>query len=346
MTRTLSWAVRPAPALAAQTLLAPVRGCGSARLLSPPSPAPLVVSACRSRAWAQRRSDRRPRHHPQKRLTDYWPSCHLRRGLFGCSCLQEMDDFGHEGFCIRGCCCQVANLAGVEAGEGPAKGEHRTIGLSLVDLGIEDMNPCLSEFGLDGCQRARPDRGTGLGEQDGHRDFEAQCFLLVLDQTHRLGGLGGVELRSLGWNNDQVGAAHRKADHQRGRAFQVDNHKRGFAGCLLDRADDLSSDTSFSTVKVSGLPGCLAHFDRGRLGSASITVTVASRSASSVARSTADVDFPAPPFELAKTIVGISRSSLVSDCTITFVNSSQASSQLDSITFTVSERLSVRACQE
>jgi hypothetical protein len=35
--------------------------------------------------------------------------------------------------------------------------------------------------------------------------------------------------------------------------------------------------------------------------------TVAPRPASSVARTTADVDFPAPPFGLAKTIVGMER---------------------------------------
>src|ERR1035437_6949666 len=65
------------------------------------------------------------------------------------------------------------------------------------------------------------------------------------------------------------------------------------------------SETSPMTVKVSGQPGRRAHCDTGWFGSASITVTAAPRWASSVASTTAEVDFPAPPLGLANTIVGI-----------------------------------------
>src|ERR1700722_6163484 len=62
-----------------------------------------------------------------------------------------------------------------------------------------------------------------------------------------------------------------------------------------------SSVTSATTVRLGGLPGRLAQRDTGRLGSASMTVTLAPCPASSVARTTAEVDFPAPPLGLAKT---------------------------------------------
>src|SRR3954454_8491607 len=66
-----------------------------------------------------------------------------------------------------------------------------------------------------------------------------------------------------------------------------------------------SSVTSTTTVRLSGSPGRFAHDDTGLFGSASMMVTVAPRSASSVASNTAEVDFPAPPLGLAKTIVGM-----------------------------------------
>src|SRR5689334_24928081 len=66
-----------------------------------------------------------------------------------------------------------------------------------------------------------------------------------------------------------------------------------------------SSVTSAMTVIDSGFPGRFAQADTGLLGSASMIVTVAPRSASSVASSTAEVDFPAPPLGLAKMIVGM-----------------------------------------
>ena len=65
------------------------------------------------------------------------------------------------------------------------------------------------------------------------------------------------------------------------------------------------SVTLSSTVRVSGLFGRLAHRDTGRLGSASMMVTVAPFAASSEARRTAEVDLPAPPFGDANTMVGI-----------------------------------------
>src|ERR671918_1160889 len=66
------------------------------------------------------------------------------------------------------------------------------------------------------------------------------------------------------------------------------------------------SDTSAIMVRVFGTAACLAHLETGLFGSASMMVTaVAPCAASSVARSTAEVDFPTPPFGLAKTIVGI-----------------------------------------
>src|SRR3978361_599224 len=66
-----------------------------------------------------------------------------------------------------------------------------------------------------------------------------------------------------------------------------------------------SSVTSASTIREAGLPGRLAHCDTGLFGSASIMITVPPRSANMVARSTAEVDFPAPPLGLANTMVGM-----------------------------------------
>src|SRR5262249_12689771 len=65
------------------------------------------------------------------------------------------------------------------------------------------------------------------------------------------------------------------------------------------------SEISATTVRLSGHPALLAHCETGLLGSASMIVTPAPFRASSVARMTADVDFPAPPLGLAKTIVGM-----------------------------------------
>src|SRR4051794_31150808 len=66
-----------------------------------------------------------------------------------------------------------------------------------------------------------------------------------------------------------------------------------------------SSVTSARTVSIGGFPGRLAQCETGRFGSASMIVTLAPFPLSSVASRTAEVDFPAPPLGLAKTIVGI-----------------------------------------
>src|SRR3954470_6318800 len=67
----------------------------------------------------------------------------------------------------------------------------------------------------------------------------------------------------------------------------------------------VSSEMSETTVRFSGRPSRLAQWDSGRLGSASMTVTAAPFRASSEASRMAEVDFPAPPLGLAKTIVGM-----------------------------------------
>src|SRR5271169_3432846 len=66
-----------------------------------------------------------------------------------------------------------------------------------------------------------------------------------------------------------------------------------------------SSVTSAMTVRLKGFPGRFAQRETGLLGSASMIVTLAPCPASSVARTTAEVDFPAPPLGLAKTMVGM-----------------------------------------
>src|ERR1700722_9406029 len=65
------------------------------------------------------------------------------------------------------------------------------------------------------------------------------------------------------------------------------------------------SDMSATTVRFSGHPALFAHWETGLFGSASRTVTPTPLRANSVARMTAEVDFPAPPLGLAKTIVGM-----------------------------------------
>src|SRR3954447_5668073 len=67
----------------------------------------------------------------------------------------------------------------------------------------------------------------------------------------------------------------------------------------------LSSVTLARTSRLSGLPDRFAQEETGRLGSASMIVTAAPFLASSDANTTADVNFPAPPFGEAKTMVGI-----------------------------------------
>src|ERR1700691_6298950 len=67
----------------------------------------------------------------------------------------------------------------------------------------------------------------------------------------------------------------------------------------------VASETSARTVMFLGRPGRCAHWDTGLFGSASIAVTVAPLRASSVASTTAEGDFPAPPFGLAKTMTGM-----------------------------------------
>src|SRR5690349_20871794 len=66
------------------------------------------------------------------------------------------------------------------------------------------------------------------------------------------------------------------------------------------------SETLEITVRFSGRPSLHAHRVMGLFGSASMMVTAAPFSASSVARMSADVDFPAPPLGVAKTIEGMS----------------------------------------
>src|SRR3954452_7029799 len=58
------------------------------------------------------------------------------------------------------------------------------------------------------------------------------------------------------------------------------------------------------TAKFSGFPGLRLQRSTGWFGSASMTMTDVPRCTSSVASSTADVDFPAPPLELANDMVG------------------------------------------
>src|ERR1700676_4021272 len=65
------------------------------------------------------------------------------------------------------------------------------------------------------------------------------------------------------------------------------------------------SVTSSMTVKTSGLPGRRPHRETGLFGSASMIVTLAPLVASWVASRTAEVDFPAPPFGEANTMVGM-----------------------------------------
>jgi hypothetical protein len=64
----------------------------------------------------------------------------------------------------------------------------------------------------------------------------------------------------------------------------------------------VSSVTSATRVRLAGFPGRFAQRETGLLGSASTIATVAPCPASSVARTTAEVDFPAPPLGLAKTL--------------------------------------------
>ena len=64
-------------------------------------------------------------------------------------------------------------------------------------------------------------------------------------------------------------------------------------------------DVDERTVRFSGRPGRFAHTETGLFGSASMMVTSTPLRASSVARMTAEVDFPAPPLGLAKTMVGM-----------------------------------------
>src|ERR1700730_2784279 len=67
------------------------------------------------------------------------------------------------------------------------------------------------------------------------------------------------------------------------------------------------SEMSEMTARFSGRPSLAAHCETGLLGSASMTVTEAPLRASSVASRTAEVDFPAPPLGLAKTMVGMEK---------------------------------------
>ena len=67
----------------------------------------------------------------------------------------------------------------------------------------------------------------------------------------------------------------------------------------------VSSEMSAMTSSASGRPGRRAQAETGRFGSASMMVTAAPRRASSPARMTAEVDLPAPPLGLAKTMVGM-----------------------------------------
>jgi hypothetical protein len=115
-----------------------------------------------------------------------------------------------------------------------------------------------------------------------------------------------VENRPARRDDDQVGAAHREADHHGGRAFQVDDHELGADGRRFDRADDRFLGDASDDIEAGRRPRSrLAHFEIGRFGSASMMVTVALRLASSVASTTADVDLPAPPLGLAKTMVAM-----------------------------------------
>ena len=64
-------------------------------------------------------------------------------------------------------------------------------------------------------------------------------------------------------------------------------------------------DGGATTSSPSDRPRRRAQAETDRLGSASMMVTAAPRRASSQARMTAEVDLPAPPLGLAKTMVGI-----------------------------------------
>ena len=66
----------------------------------------------------------------------------------------------------------------------------------------------------------------------------AERFLLLADQLDGLGGFGGVELRALGRHDHKIGSADRVGHRHRGRAFQIDNHKRASLRRVFDRLDD------------------------------------------------------------------------------------------------------------
>src|SRR6202451_3623854 len=67
----------------------------------------------------------------------------------------------------------------------------------------------------------------------------------------------------------------------------------------------VASPISAMTVMFSGRPALFAHWETGLFGSASMIVTCAPLSASSVARITADVDLPAPPLGLSANMFGL-----------------------------------------
>ena len=133
---------------------------------------------------------------------------------------------------------KICHLAGIKTRKRSAESKEGAVGLALMNLSAKHRNLVLREFRLDALQRPGPDGCARARKEDGKRNFALKGLLLALHQLDGLDGLGGVKMRTLGGNDDEIRAAHGIARHHRGRSFQIDNDEGRLQCRRFDRVDD------------------------------------------------------------------------------------------------------------
>ena len=122
--------------------------------------------------------------------------------------------------------------------ERAAKREDGAESFAFVHLAAKRRDIVVFEFVANMLQSARTNRRVCAGEQNCVGNRAAKGPLLLANQLDGLGGFGGVELGTLGRNDHKIGSADCVGHRHRGRAFQIDNHRRASLCGFFNRFDD------------------------------------------------------------------------------------------------------------
>ena len=126
----------------------------------------------------------------------------------------------------------VADLCKIEGFERAAEGEHGAESIAFMHLGLESRHLPIGKFGADMLERTGLDGGARSREQS-HKEYTREGLFLLTDQPDGFGGLGGIELRTLDRDDDEISSADSIGDCHRRGSFEVHDDERRLGGCIL-----------------------------------------------------------------------------------------------------------------